>query len=101
MTDTTYKSIFQVVIDTGEIHAIAVQDIEIHNPFGIEFDPVDRRVYWSDLITKSINSARLDGTEAVQLLQLSSGMEWGWFLFGIGLLYIQTSPVYCIFSTNL
>lgn len=32
---------------------------------GVDYDPVDQRVYWTDVITKSISRAYLNGTGIV------------------------------------
>ena len=44
------------------------------NPIAIDYDPVDARIYWTDVGTKRIRSATLAGTDEKTVRQLSSGL---------------------------
>ncbi|XP_025082136.1 low-density lipoprotein receptor-related protein 5-like [Pomacea canaliculata] len=45
---------------------------------GIDYDPVDGRVYWSDIEDETIRSAKLDGSDAQLVHSISQGGSlWG------------------------
>ncbi|XP_025080445.1 tolloid-like protein 1 [Pomacea canaliculata] len=61
VTDT-YNGIHRIDIDTGSNVTILPNGLD--NPYGIDYDPVDGRVYWSNAEEKTIRSANLDGSDA-------------------------------------
>ena len=35
----------------------------IQNPIAVSFDPIDRKVYWTDVTSKTLSRASLDGND--------------------------------------
>ncbi|XP_025082095.1 low-density lipoprotein receptor-related protein 4-like isoform X2 [Pomacea canaliculata] len=71
------NGIRRIDIDTGS--NVTIRPNGLHNPYGIDYDPVDGRVYWSNLEEKTIRSANLDGSDARLVLNISQGV----FLLGL------------------
>ncbi|XP_025082085.1 low-density lipoprotein receptor-related protein 4-like [Pomacea canaliculata] len=75
VTDS-HNGIHRIDIDTGSNVTISPDGLQ--NPYGIDYDPVDGRVYWSDAQEKTIRSANLDGSDARLVLNISQGGSlWG------------------------
>ncbi|XP_025082097.1 low-density lipoprotein receptor-related protein 4-like isoform X1 [Pomacea canaliculata] len=71
-----YNGIHRIDIDTGSIVTISPDGLQY--PFGIDYDPVDGRVYWSNQLEKTIRSANLDGSDARVFRSVSEGgLLWG------------------------
>ncbi|XP_025082122.1 low-density lipoprotein receptor-related protein 4-like isoform X2 [Pomacea canaliculata] len=68
VTDT-YNGIHRIDIDTGS--NVTISPDGLRNPFGIDYDPVDGRVYWSE--KKTIRSANLDGSDARLVRSIGQG----------------------------
>ncbi|XP_064617048.1 deleted in malignant brain tumors 1 protein-like [Liolophura sinensis] len=45
------------------------------NPFGIAYDPIEARVFWTDVGVRQIRSSNLDGTEKKTVTQLGTGAQ--------------------------
>ncbi|XP_025083263.1 low-density lipoprotein receptor-related protein 4-like isoform X2 [Pomacea canaliculata] len=60
MTNTYLHAIHRMDVDTGSNFVIPIDGLS--NPIGIDYDPVDGRLYWTDVIEKTIRSANLDGS---------------------------------------
>lgn len=43
------------------------------NPFDIAYDPIEARVFWTDVGVRQIRSSNVDGTEKKTITQLGSG----------------------------
>ena len=72
VTDTFRQEIYQMNAATGETRVIPV-DVDHDNPVAVGFDPEDGRLYWTDVHTKEILSAFLNGSDSRVLTTLSSG----------------------------
>lgn len=71
VTDAYQKQIYQVGAVSNKFNAIHVS---VHyRPIAVDLDPVDKKVYWSDITSKVIKRVNLDGTyeEIVAVLSLS------------------------------
>ncbi|XP_025082096.1 low-density lipoprotein receptor-related protein 4-like [Pomacea canaliculata] len=78
VTDTN-NGIRRIDIDTGS--NFTIRPSGLHNPYGIDYDPVDGRVYWSDVVEKTIRSANLDGSDARLVHNISQGgYLWGLYV---------------------
>ncbi|XP_063952170.1 low-density lipoprotein receptor-related protein 6-like [Lytechinus pictus] len=62
VTDTYRRSIFQVSIESN-LEPKALYLPSIQNPIAVSFDPIDRKVYWSDVGSKTLSRASLDGND--------------------------------------
>ncbi|XP_064614875.1 low-density lipoprotein receptor-related protein 6-like isoform X2 [Liolophura sinensis] len=72
VTDAYQKQIYQVGAVSNRFNAIHVS---IHyRPIAVDLDPVDKKVYWSDITSKVIKRVNLDGTyeEVVAVLSMKS-----------------------------
>lgn len=71
-----------VILFTGTTkHAISIMDtgngnitstINHGNPIAVDYDPISKRVYWSDVASQVIQSATLNGENQTTVKQLSS-----------------------------
>ena len=59
-TTVPTPKIWAAPIDTLEFIALPVR--HLRRPVAIDFDPVEQRVYWSDVVTQTINRAFLNGS---------------------------------------
>ncbi|XP_025082244.1 low-density lipoprotein receptor-related protein 4-like [Pomacea canaliculata] len=75
----SYNGIYRIDIDTGS--NVTIRPNGLHNPYGIDYDPVDGRVYWSNTEEKTIRSANLDGSDA----RLVRSISQGGYLWGLSL----------------
>ena len=57
----------QMNMMTGEFHAIPLSGHD--NPIAVDYDPLNKKVYWTDVATKVIKRANLNGSEE-QLIKL-------------------------------
>ncbi|XP_025084199.1 low-density lipoprotein receptor-related protein 4-like isoform X2 [Pomacea canaliculata] len=78
VTDTD-NGIRRIDIDTGS--NVTIRPDGLQDPFGIDYDPVDGRVYWSNQQDGTIRSANLDGSDA----RLVHNISQGGFLSGLSL----------------
>jgi hypothetical protein len=60
--------VYQVDLASGGEYVIPIETVSVQNPYAVCYDPVDERVYWSDVDTHTINSAQLDGSDAKVLV---------------------------------
>ncbi|KAK7484304.1 hypothetical protein BaRGS_00024429 [Batillaria attramentaria] len=51
-----------VRVDLETLSFATIPNLELFHPFAVDYDPVDKRVFWTDLHTQGIFSANLDGT---------------------------------------
>lgn len=67
VTDSYEKTIFQVDLssDSHNFTAIALEGLK--NPIAVDYDPVDSKIYFTDVIAKRVVRANLDGTEMEDL----------------------------------
>ena len=76
-TDTDNRLIFRMDLTT---HSFVVVPLwRSGNPIAIDYDPVDGRIYWTDVAFKEIHSASIDGQDQRVVKYLGSSK----FLFGI------------------
>ncbi|XP_072019599.1 uncharacterized protein [Amphiura filiformis] len=61
VTDFINVKIWAAPLDTLEFEALPLQNIG--QPVAVDFDPVDHKVYWTDVRRRIISRAKLDGTE--------------------------------------
>ena len=60
VTDTYRRAVFQVDLQsTLEPKALYLPSIQ--NPIAVSFDPIDRKVYWTDVGSQTLSRASLDG----------------------------------------
>ncbi|KAK7482463.1 hypothetical protein BaRGS_00026280, partial [Batillaria attramentaria] len=60
ITDSTANSIYRIDYDTFSHMKVPVT----RYPFSVDYDPVGDRMYWTDLHTREIRSARLNGSDS-------------------------------------
>ena len=76
-TDTDNRLIFRMDLTT---HSFVVVPLwRSGNPIAIDYDPVDGRIYWTDVAFKEIHSASIDGQDQRVVKYLGSSK----FRFGI------------------
>ena len=59
-------------LTTGSVRAISVAS-DHENPVAIDYDPEESRFFWTDVHSKDIRSAKLDGSDDTRIISLSSG----------------------------
>ncbi|XP_025082100.1 low-density lipoprotein receptor-related protein 8-like isoform X3 [Pomacea canaliculata] len=59
-TNTFLRAIHRMDVDTGSNFVIPIDGLS--NPIAIDYDPVDGRLYWTDVVEKTIRSSNLDGS---------------------------------------
>ncbi len=68
VTDSSHKDLYQYSMNTSEVSLIPV---EIHsNPIAIAYNHLEQKIYWTDVATKLLRRASLDGTGQEVLLSL-------------------------------
>ncbi|XP_071157151.1 scavenger receptor cysteine-rich domain-containing protein DMBT1-like [Mytilus edulis] len=70
ITDSKNKSIYRMDLTTGGY--ITIPLIGTDNPIAIDYDPLNRIVYWTDVGSKQIRKANIDNRQVSTLLQLGS-----------------------------
>ncbi|XP_041369837.1 deleted in malignant brain tumors 1 protein-like [Gigantopelta aegis] len=70
-TDTRKKQIYRMDVSTFSYVQVPLTNHD--NPIAIDYDPVDARIYWTDVGLRRIRSASLSGTDEKTVRQLSSG----------------------------
>ena len=71
VVDTNNKVIRQ--IDLSDETVWTIPSLEMNYPVGIDFNPTDRKVYWTDLRGDVIKRANLNGTPEEIVSSLHSG----------------------------
>ncbi len=70
VTDSSHDDVFMYSIKTSEVSLIP---IEIHSsPIAIAYNHLEQKIYWTDVATKQLRRASLDGTGQEVLLSLSA-----------------------------
>ena len=59
-TTVTTPKILAGPIDTLEFEAVPVRNLR--RPVAIDFDPVEEKVYWSDVVAQTISRAFINGS---------------------------------------
>ena len=62
---------FQMSLLTGEFHAVPLSGHD--NPIALDFDPVDRKLYWTDVAAKVIKRSDVNGSEEEIVRLLDDG----------------------------
>ena len=70
VTDTTNHTIYRMSMTTGSY--IKIPLIGNDNPIAIDYDSLNRVVYWTDVGSKQIRKANLDNRQVSTLRQLGS-----------------------------
>jgi sugar lactone lactonase YvrE len=70
VTDSRKQLIYRIDLTTGSY--ITIPLIGTDNPVAIDYDPLKRVVYWTDVGSKQIRSANLDNRKVTTVLQLGS-----------------------------
>ncbi|KAJ8300514.1 hypothetical protein KUTeg_022033 [Tegillarca granosa] len=68
ITDTTNKVIYRMQRSSGSYVVIPLQHHD--NPIAIDYDPQTTTIYWTDVGSKQIRSATLDGNSEMTIRQL-------------------------------
>ena len=71
VVDTNNKAIRQIDLTNESVWTIPLP--EMNYPVAIDFNPTDRKVYWTDLRGDVIKKANLDGTSEEIVSSLHSG----------------------------
>ena len=74
-TFVTHPKIWAGPIDSLEFAAVPVQNLR--RPVAIDFDPVEQRVYWSDVVAQTISRAFLNGSNQEVIASSLSSMFQG------------------------
>ena len=56
-------------MDTETYVKIPVTDVK--NPIAIAYDPVEERIYWTDVLLKQIRSSTIEGEDEILVKQLN------------------------------
>ena len=75
-TDTRQKGIFRMDMTSNSYVRIPLTLND--NPISIDYDPVDGRIYWTDVGLKQIRSATIDGNSEKTVRLLGTGKSMGW-----------------------
>ncbi|XP_072018651.1 low-density lipoprotein receptor-related protein 6-like [Amphiura filiformis] len=70
MSDLDNGTIYTGPIDTLQFTLIPLQDVQ--RPVAVDYDPVEQRVYWTDVRKRTINRAFINGTAQEEVLRLSN-----------------------------
>ncbi|KAK2161567.1 hypothetical protein NP493_1573g00015, partial [Ridgeia piscesae] len=79
VVDTNNKAIRQIDLSNESVWTIPLP--EMNYPVGIDFNPTDKKVYWTDLRGDVIKRSNLDGTSEEIVTSLHSGS----YLFGLAI----------------
>jgi len=71
VVDTDDKSLYQIDLSDGTSWKLPLT--EMVYPVGVAYNPVDARVYWTDVRADNIKRTYLNGTEEEVVAILSSG----------------------------
>ena len=71
VVDTNNKAIRQIDLSNESVWTIPLP--EMNYPVGIDFNPTDKKVYWTDLRGDVIKRSNLDGTSEEIVKSLHSG----------------------------
>ena len=71
VVDTNNKAIRQIDLSNESVWTIPLP--EMNYPVGIDFNPTDKKVYWTDLRGDVIKRSNLDGTSEEIVTSLHSG----------------------------
>ena len=61
VTDSSRKAVFQIDLLKGSAWQIPLS--RLNNPIAVMFDPVESKIYWTDVQDKVIKKSNLDGTQ--------------------------------------
>ena len=61
VTDSRLKAIFQIDLIAGSAWKIPLP--RLNSPIAVVFDPVESKIYWTDVRDKVIKRSNLDGTQ--------------------------------------
>ena len=70
VTDSRHKAIYQIDLLAGSAWKIPLPHVK--NPVAVEFDPVESKIYWTDVSDKVIKRSNLDGTQEQVVKSLQS-----------------------------
>ncbi len=68
--DLENGTIYTGPIDTLEFTQIPLLDVQ--RPIAVSYDPIEQKVYWTDILKRTISRAFLNATEQEDVLQLSN-----------------------------
>lgn len=74
-TDTYQKQIYQMSIMTGDFNAVPLSGHD--NPIGVNYDPMERKIYWTDVSARVIKRSNINGSEEETVRHLNIS-ECGW-----------------------
>ena len=77
IADSRKGGLFQLDLSAGSVWKIPL--VRQKNPIAVVFDPVDSKIYWTDVQAKLIQRSNLDGTS----LQIIQTLHRGKFLANI------------------
>ena len=72
VADLRESKIWKASLDTLDFMALPLDNTP--NPVAVDYDPVDHKLYWTDVALKSISRANLDGTEQEVVVPYLSGI---------------------------
>ena len=70
VTDSRKKAIFQIDLIAGSAWKIPLA--RLNSPIAVVFDPVESKIYWTDVTDKVIKRSNLDGTQEQVVKSLQS-----------------------------
>ena len=71
--DGTNGQIWQMSLEDSQLHLILNDPDE--SPIGVDYDPITKMVYWTDVTDTRINRIHLDGSGREVVLQLTPGND--------------------------
>ena len=72
MTDLESAKLFKSPIATLDFVEIPLQNVD--RPVAVDFDPVEQKVYWTDVSRDTISRASLDGSNQQLIVSGLTGM---------------------------
>ena len=74
IADAALNAIIQIDAQTGNLHSIDTRPHPALFPAAVTYDHAEGRIYWSDWILETINSANLDGSDAKVIVNTGESM---------------------------
>ena len=81
-TDSFLHAIVQISIDTSRLEYTALDLGSMTNPIAVDYDPIEDRVYWSDVKEQKVQRAFMNGTGKEVITTPGYGIRGEFILFG-------------------
>ena len=65
----------RISLDTLDYTTVVLNIHGVRNAVAVDYDPVERMVYWTDDKVRAVRRARLDGTGMLLVIQVELGLS--------------------------